>query len=319
MRYKLGFYTMFLALAVMPVAISAQESGNNNDSDTLVYEKPSIQNLSRLYWRLSKFTPDQDFAVDNFMRINECDIYKDYYHNEFEWRTIRESSRKFLQEQQKTFPLRFQFVQPLSLGEYDFEKKGFHVLDEYKLNAIRRFQVFSDDTFKNICGEEKYIQGYPRGILLELSRPIDFDFIPMEERRAKVLVDEKIKAFNTLKDKQKTTENLYAFRDAVMVMYVKAFSLRPEQQDKRSADGNGYYTTDVLAVLEGVEVYADKKKEKLIYHESYLRKKKQSTFERKLKEKFEKQKQLKAEQGKAEETDGRSAPPKAIRKTLPSP
>ena len=112
--------------------------------ESIVYVEPTYANYAKTYWRLKKFDVNDDAAVDNFMKITECDLYKEFAHNEFEWRGIRQASRNYLEGNKKNFPVHFRFVQPISLGEYDFERGGFRIAREHAMNSINRFRMPSD-------------------------------------------------------------------------------------------------------------------------------------------------------------------------------
>lgn len=295
-KFKLLTCLLPLTLAFATPAISQESEDTKSD---YIYEQPTLAKLSQMYWRLNKFTPDQDWAIDNFMMINECQIYKDYYHNEFEWRKIRETGKDYLLKNINKFPLRFELIQPLSLGEYNFEKKGFHVFNDHIIREARIFQVFSGDMNKTICGNDRTIQGYPRALRVELSRPLTFDFVPMEEKAAEKLVLKKSKAFKQLSEVKQTKERLYQFRDAVMVMQVKLYAYKPEDIKTQHA----YFVSNVLGVLEGIEVYSDRNREDLIYEESFRQKQTSSDYEQRMRDKFKERMEKKRAQNRETENN----------------
>ncbi len=290
MIFKLKHLSLILAVITLCVAAPqthAQSTQQPEEAEAYKYEDPTLDKLSQMYWRLNKFNFETDYFVDNFMLINECQIFKDYYHNEFEWRDIRKVGEKFITENINEFPLRFEFIQPLSLAEYDFDRKGFEVVDEHKINNTRIFEVSSPDLYKDICNNDTAIPGYPRVLRIELSRPLSFDFVPMEEEKAETLILKKSKAFKRLDERFQTKNRLYAFRDGIMVMQVKLFAYKgPDQNSQHS-----YNIAPVLGVLEGIEIYADRDREDLLYKESFRRKKPTSDFEEKIRAKFKARKE----------------------------
>lgn len=296
---------ILLAAFLLLCAFGASSARAQSESETrqqpedqieYTYENPTLPKLSQMYWRLNKFKMEDDWAVDNFMRINECQIYKDYYHNEFEWRDVRRVGVKFIEDNMNEFPLRFEFIQPLSLAEYDFKRKGFSVVEEHIIDNTRIFEVSSTDLYKDVCGTEAIIEGYPRVLRVELSRPLNFDFVPMEEGRAESLVLKKSKAFKRLDEQFQTKDRLYAFRDAIMVMKVKLFAYKgPDIKSQHS-----YMIGNVLGVLEGIEIYSDRDQEHLLYEEEFRRKKPTSDFEQKIRAKFQARKEAQKAKKEAE-------------------
>lgn len=295
-HFTLTLFLVFCALNASPALAQSETQQQPEDEIEYIYESPTLQKLSQMYWRLNKFKIEDDWAVDNFMRINECQIYKDYYHNEFEWRDVRRVGVKFIQDNINEFPLRFEFTQPLSLAEYNFNRKGFSVIAEHAIENTRIFEVSSSDLYKDVCGTDGIIEGYPTVLRVELSRPLNFDFVPMEESRAESLVLKKSKAFKRLDQNFQTKDRLYAFRDAIMVMKVKLFAYKG--QDIKTQ--HSYMIGNVLGVLEGIEIYSDRDQEHLLYEEEFRRKKPTSDFEQKIRAKFQARKEAQKAKREAE-------------------
>ncbi len=289
MRYLfLCFAFVFFAF---PTVADAQEEE---------YSKPSLGNLSKLYWALDKFKVSNSQAIDDYMRINECDVFRDYYFNEFEWRGIREKTRDFLDQNKETFSKRFEFVQPLSLGEYDFSKLGFHVIEEHKVAPTKRFQIYASDYGSEYCRINEHLRDYPQMLMIELNRPLSIDFIPVEEERARRLVAEKIKRFKEAREQVQSKALLYQFRDAVFVMNVRFFSMAGEDV-RVGQDGTA---AQLMAILEGVEVYTNPSRNELLYSLDFRRKKAHSPMIEEMRKRYEEQQQKKKD---AERATGEAA------------
>lgn len=240
------------------------------DPDLTYYVDPTLANYSKSYWRLKKFDIDDDLMIDHFMMINECDLFSEFIHNEFEWVSIREAARKFIKDNVDEFPIHYQFVQSISIGEYDFERKGFEIAREHALNGVRRFRMDSDELNKKVCEEKKPIVGYPKGIALELTRPFVLTFFPYEEQRAKDLIARKMREFENLDYNQKGRGTYLRQREIYLVMKVKLFAYKAG--DKRWQ--HGHYTANVLGILEEIALYEDPELVRLLYQKDYRIKKK---------------------------------------------
>lgn len=251
------------------------------------YRPATLANFARVYWRLSKFSLDDDQAIDNFLRITECDVFRDYYHNEFEWRQIRETGRNFIKEKGDTFSLRMEFVQPLHLGEYDFETNAFEVIDEHKIENIKKFEIPAVDIYDLVCDKKGEIENYPPYMILDLSRPVHITSVPVPETKARAIVNKRIEEFKRLDRKSHTKDRLYDMRDTVLIMKVKFFSY--QAPDITGPDGS--YRTQILGVLEGIDIYAESDHENLLFSESYRRKSAKSEFEKNLREGYKAQKE----------------------------
>ncbi|MCF8496529.1 MAG: DUF4852 domain-containing protein [Alphaproteobacteria bacterium] len=287
--------------AAIPFPALAQDSGPASESlvtlpaapvggtgeNRYTYEDISMEAFARLYWALSRLDIASDINIDNYMMITQCDIYKDYSSNEFEWKTVRASARSDIEKNRRTFPIRYQFMQPLRLGEYSIDTGRFEVMDKYKINGTRRFEVVASQDRDAICGKTGPIIGYPRGIMLELSRPFTLKSFPVDPGVAEEYVSKKLEAFRKLKSALQTEYYLYELRDAYIVMKIKAFS---SQGQVRTSDGK--WLAHILGVLEGYEIYADEDRKVLLYQENLVQRKRHSQLEREklLKEQYERQK-----------------------------
>ena len=265
------------AVAVMCLgaagSVYADKDTSSETKEETVYYPPTLANFAKTYWRFMKFHTNDDVAIDNFMRISECDLYNEYKHNEFEWSGIREATRNFLEENKKKFPAHYQMVQPVSLGDYDFDRKGFNIVPEHAIEGLKRFEIVSDEFRGEVCGEKKPIPGYPKTIALELTRPLIFDFFELEEGVAKEIITQKMELYEKLPPERKIRGYYLEAREVYLNAKVKIFAYKPGDVKLRQ----GYTTAKMLGILERVEVYEDRNLTKLLYAKDLRRKKHKKT------------------------------------------
>jgi len=254
-------------VASLSILKSTKTSANPKENK---YHIANLANFAKTYWRFSKFDYGDDKAVDNFMKIAECNLYREYYHNEFEWRGIREATRGFLKENKKKFPDRYEFIQPISLGEYDFKEKKFNIALEHVLNGVKSFEISAQSQNSETCGSNKPIEGYPRLMALELSRPVIFNELPVEPDIAQEMIADKMNHYENLKGSQKTRERYLASREVYFDAKVKMFAHKP------GPFKNAYRqeVAKMLGILERIEVYEDIARTNLLYQKDFRRKKK---------------------------------------------
>ncbi len=241
------------------------------------YEQPTRQKFSRLYWALDLLDINNDEDVDNYLMFNECEIYKSEFFNELEWKDIRESARAFLKENKSTFPIRFEVVQPLFLGEYDVNTKKFDVLDKYKIKPTTRIEIMAKDYAEIPCirsGSSAVITKvprYPAGILAEFNVPLEATTIPVDPETAELYIQEKaapIKQRSEQSNKDMTQAKFFNARDAYIFMRVKFFAAKGITRQR----GDGYELANILTILEGIEVYADRDKKMLLWKKDFKKK-----------------------------------------------
>ena len=262
---------LIFALTLLPILAYAQDAAAPSANADYIYEQPTYAKLAQLYWALSKLDPKKDTDIDNFLLINECDIYKQYRSNEFEWKDIRAKTSDFLQKSAANFPTRFELTRPIKLGEYDTDQKKFEIAPNYKLNNARSFSIIADG-YGDVCGYDPRgmlnVPDYPKGVIVELSKPIILTSIAVDPDVAKNYVAQKMKAFEGLGANVQTQKNISDFRDAYLVMRLKFFAYKGEEKTP-----DGINNADLAANLEGLEIYADPEKRQLLYTQDYVRKK----------------------------------------------
>jgi hypothetical protein len=303
-KTRLHLYSLLLCALTVPMLAHAQEAKPLDARDKYIYEKPSYAKFSQLYWALDKFDAQDNRVIDNFMRINECEIYTNYINNEFEWNSIRDSGRQYILSNVEEFSTRFEIEQPLRLSEYDFTQQTFEIWDPYKVDGIKLFEILSPEFDQGVCGlrREYEVPQYPKGIILELPRPVSLLSIKMSPKVARSFVKMKGSTGARAKDK----EEIYKARDAYLVMKIKFFSLKGDQPDSE----DGRMRTKALAALESLEVYADRKRKVLLYSEVFRQRTGRTTAQDTMRARFEKRKaKREAEKAKkaAEEAAAKAA------------
>ncbi len=282
--------------------VYAQEKKKN-----IIYETPTLKTLSQLYWALQKLDLEDNDHVDNFLMINDCGLYRDYANNEFEWGGIRESAKELLSTSRTSFPTHFELLQPLRFAEYEMDNKSFDVWQPYKIDAVRRFEVLSEDILDDIC-DRRYshtIKGYPKGLFIELNRPFSIDKISVEPEMAEEYIRNQNKEAEKSGRRFKDREDLYKSREAYLVMKLRIFSYQGETKTRE------HDLVKVLAVLEGYEIYGDKDRELLLLSENFKRKKTRSKMEIELKKRYQERlkKQMEDKRAAAKEAEKQEAQP----------
>ncbi len=241
---------------------------SDKDITQYVYEEANVKNLSHLLWALTLYKPTNDWAVDEYMRVNECMLYQKYYEDDFEWDKIRNATRLFIKGNLHEFPTRFSFMMPLKLKDYNEKRKTFEIQDKYKIEAIRRFELYASDIAKKGCMKSHNLRkGYPRILHLEFSRPFNLIAIPMEMTKAHEYIKDKNKEYNKLyTGSRKSDDAKYKVRSAYLVINVKIFSHGKVGENRMRF----LPTVQVMGILESYEVYVDKGRSDLLFKHSYV-------------------------------------------------
>ncbi|HPF79151.1 MAG TPA: DUF4852 domain-containing protein [Alphaproteobacteria bacterium] len=152
------------------------------------YVEPTLQNISKLYWKKGALVESNDTAIDNYMLINECDIYEKFYKDDFEWQRIREAGREMLKENKANFSQKFKMVVPIDLGRYDMMRKGFPLINKTAFKDLRRVEIGGNSNRQRVCGVDNIIENYPRNLILILNKPFSYEFVQLDEHVAQAFI-----------------------------------------------------------------------------------------------------------------------------------
>ncbi len=256
----------------------------DNSTSSYVYETPTMKALSHLYWAVNLYSLDDDDALNHFIQYNECEIYKSFFSDELEWAEIRNATRDFIRENKNDFPTRFEFMIPIKLQDYDTRRGAFEIQDKFQISSIRRFEVYAADYRSRPCTDDtRVIDGYPRSLVLEFSRPFSLSHVPMTETVANDYIKDNMEKLKRYDPAYRVKTRMYDLRDAYLVIKVKIFT------HGKFLGLNAYRlpAVQMLSILEGYEVYEDRYKQKLFYAESYVTNKDKGKLNIKLQDEYD--------------------------------
>ena len=267
-----------------PGAESLANLGAEDAGPKYIYEKPYFKAISHLYWALGYHKIENIKAVDQYMIINECDMYTNFSPDELEWKEIRTATQRFLTKNKGDFPTRFEFEIPLKLGDYDKKRQTFNILKEYQIASSRRFEFLVKDFNMNLCFPGFMAQSiYPTNLIVEYSRPVRIIGIPMSEESANAYIKGRRRFMIEKYDKDyHSAQLLKNLRNAYLVMKVKFFT-----HGKLTPGRRGQDALQLMGVLEGYDIYESINKQNLMYSESYVSFKKEGAVNVMLQEQLE--------------------------------
>lgn len=225
------------------------------------YVEPNFPNISKLYWAIGKFDIADDKLIDYYMMINECELYMQFYHNDFEWAKIQKATRNHILTHMSEFPTQFEILTPLPLGRYDEEKEEFEIQPDAKINGLRRLDFAMNMLgYKEVCGRTGDIYEYPPNIIVLLNRPFVLEKIPVKRELAKMYIEEAKSFYDALPPRLQLVNYQ---RLAFLRLKIK---ITQYKNTIRLIDG---LRAVVFGRLEGFEVYADQDKLKPLYSKNF--------------------------------------------------
>lgn len=228
------------------------------------YKTPTIENLSRMYWAIGQLQLDNPKHIDNFIQINDCEVYKDFYNNDIEWERIRTMMGDYIESNRAVFPVRFEVIRTMGLGRYDLDTGYFDVEEESFKDGIRRIEFVQNSNYKKTCVDANEIEGYPKNIVLILNQPLVLPKISVPRDLAEQFIKMSQEMYGDM-----ATDLRVRNYDRQVFPRLKVRILRHKETIRLT--GGGGLRSVVFAQLEGVEIYADQELNILLYKQDFRR------------------------------------------------
>jgi len=245
-------FCLFLGLAAPHASADSDiQFDKVNERSIDRYVVPNIQNLSRTYWATGMFDMNDDEAIDWFLRINDCDLYRRYRHNDFEWMTIREATKQHIQQNMSKFPTHFEIMSEITLGDYDVEEEMFDIMPDSKLQGLRKIEFTANEESSTIwgCGDDGLVDIYPANIIVVMNRPLTLERIPVKAELAQLYLEE-------IKERYSHLDSSWQMHVYKRLAYVR-IKVKVTQYKNLAHTARGYARAVMLARYDGLEVFAD--------------------------------------------------------------
>lgn len=267
------FSAMLLCLSITGLSSMAwsddkQDSADIDEIETYPeathdkYVEPNYSNISKMYWAIGKFDVSDDKMIDYYLMINECELYQQYFNNDFEWKKIEDATRELIQNNMQQFPTHFEIMSAISLGRYNEDKEEFEIEDADKVRGKRRLDLEMNQLgYKEVCSHAGYIYDYPDNIIVILNRPLVIEKIPVKRELARLYIEEAKSFYDSLPTalQMQHYQRLAFLRLKIHITQYK---------DTIRITG-GAVRAVVFGRIDGYEIYADQDKLKPLYYKSF--------------------------------------------------
>jgi hypothetical protein len=257
-----------------PVSMPKAEGLNSYASDDERalddgYVVPTFKNLSKLYWALAMFDLADDKAVDNFLLINECDLYRKYYGSDFELESLRAATKESIVKNMASYPVKFEVIIPIGIDRYDMGTERFKLDPRTDFFGAKRLEMAVNEIGRPVCGRGRVasgpINGYPKNFILSLSRPFTLTEIPVKPEVAQLYIEEARKFSAKIPETQNYSN------------YGRIAFLRLKVTMNQFRGYVPYVNTetmaDIFGTIDGFEVYGNREKTFLLYSQKDMAKK----------------------------------------------
>jgi len=221
------------------------------------YTKPTWPNLVRTLVRFNALNLGDDRLLDEYAIITECDLYKNFYRDDFKWNEVRQAIRQSVKMNIATFPTDYGYVTQLQLGRYDFHENLYRFTDKTTIKNVNSVLIYKVEGSPCDGVEIKLIPVVFRGIL---DTPFYFEGLPLASKDAEALLKQ-------MKDDNNTDHIVYTSFN-LRVVYIEPLrkgKVNGEDQEYTQAGGDRR-TARLDMQLDSIDFYEDPAMTKLIYH-----------------------------------------------------
>jgi hypothetical protein len=142
------------------------------------YKKADLNNLAQLSVLMGGVKLDNQGVMADYARLFYCQIYQDFFDNDYEWLRISQAIKDDFQAQKKDIGKSYYFVTDLVLRRYDPATSSFPLHGDSRLKNIGVFEIYKAEQ-KQACGSSFPIS-FPDTYSLNIETPINFDRIPVK-------------------------------------------------------------------------------------------------------------------------------------------
>lgn len=171
----------FIVISFVPFQARSQSANSQ-----LLYSPTTADYLVKAYWALGKLDLAKDSNIDQYLMVTECDLFNQYFKNDIEWTKIRNATRGYIEANKKSFPTRFEFIQPIDLNRYDPASGEFSLAPKSQFIGIGALQVSGNAPTDYRCTQTGNFDErvFPLNAVLNLSRPFNLTKIDVSQATA---------------------------------------------------------------------------------------------------------------------------------------
>lgn len=218
--------------------------------DRNAYPMTTWPTLIKVLWHMGQLDTGKADDIDNTLRVLECDIYKRYTSDDFEWNEIRKAMVNNIAKNKASWPQKVSFVQPIELEEYDIRRRAFPLTTTSRWENVYRLQIAGNQPeFENECTRDLMdgIDNMPGNASLRMSRAFKLTELPISDEMAKTYI-EYVK-------KKADENNGYSERVVYAKFYVSLD--RYLGAVKRDEDAVRSNLAEFTGQIDRIDVYAD--------------------------------------------------------------
>lgn len=187
---KLFFLRAVLCVLLLTLPYGSAQAVKYTGGES--YAAPDFRDLTQTMILMGGMPIENDKVVDEYAKMNYCDVYKEKFHNDFEWVKFRNLLIQKVQSKKEYFRVLYEISGVVYLGRYNLDTQDFPFIKDSALVNVGSLQLYSlvktrqsDAMKKVLCEDTRVSTVFPDFYVFELNQPRTFDRLklPMEEAK----------------------------------------------------------------------------------------------------------------------------------------
>jgi hypothetical protein len=142
--------------------------------------------VTKTMLRFGAINPANDKVINDYMKLAHCEEYRKNFRDDFAMNDLREKIRAKIKKEAVAFPDSYYFKSKMYLDKYNFTTKSYPLVDSSQLRNVNSFELINEAN--EVCISAQQVTSIPGNIGAVLDQPIYLTSIPMEEDKAKALL-----------------------------------------------------------------------------------------------------------------------------------
>ncbi len=168
------------------------------------YAEANFRDLAQTLILMDGVSLEDPKIIDEYAKMNYCSLYKEKFHDDFEWSQFRKLLTQKVQSKKEYFRNLYQISGVIYLGRYNFDTQDFPLINDSALVNVGSLQLFklnhnslASTEVRTICKGEGMSEILPNNYVFELNQPLTFDRLKLPMEEAKKILERMSRMENT--------------------------------------------------------------------------------------------------------------------------
>lgn len=184
-----GFLVLAFMLCCAPAMAAQTMSLTDKQGEEYIYTEANTPDIIETAIMLDVVDLEEEKALETYARVHYCDIFTDYFENDFEWKKITEAIKDdFIQKvQNNEVKTRYYIRSGIAVDRYDFDKNIFPIMPSYQLQRVGDIEMH-DFIAEEYCGRQLINTPFPTYYNVSTESAVNVDsFMPISEEAKKLV------------------------------------------------------------------------------------------------------------------------------------